>query len=251
LLVEVDARTGFTDHLVHAGGQVTRSAGLKRHLLYVIIAEATNMGLVRWPPQPRSLMGPSRGPLSGTSGRDAGSSQRQEAAERPDQRDERVRHTARSTPPLRGINHCQVPQVSGSRLSSSSTISSASTAVRHVISAVVPTCGRGLSNNGTASGVSLDSRKVGWACTLRIADLDKRPDFNESAWMDASQDLEANPDNAGGAAIMTWGFLAVLLRFITLSRWDQSAACRDLPTLPRSHRPALSLRTPPQLDYRL
>ena len=45
LLVEVDARTGFTDHLVHAGGQVTRSAELKRHLLYVIIAEATNMGL--------------------------------------------------------------------------------------------------------------------------------------------------------------------------------------------------------------
>ena len=45
LLVEVDARTGFTDHLVHADGQVTRSAELKRHLLYVITAEATNMGL--------------------------------------------------------------------------------------------------------------------------------------------------------------------------------------------------------------
>ena len=45
LLVEVDARTGFTDHLVHAGRQVTRSAELKRHLLYVIIADATNMGL--------------------------------------------------------------------------------------------------------------------------------------------------------------------------------------------------------------
>ena len=45
LLVEVDARTGFTNHLVHAGGQVTRSAELKRHLLYVIIAEAANMGL--------------------------------------------------------------------------------------------------------------------------------------------------------------------------------------------------------------
>ena len=45
LLVEVDARAGFTDHLAHAGGQVTRSAELKRHLLYVIIAEATNMGL--------------------------------------------------------------------------------------------------------------------------------------------------------------------------------------------------------------
>ena len=45
VLVEIDARTGFTDHLVHAGGKVTRPAELKRNLLYVIIAEATNMGL--------------------------------------------------------------------------------------------------------------------------------------------------------------------------------------------------------------
>ena len=45
VLVEVDARTGFTDHLVHAGGKVARPAELKRNLLYVIIAEATNMGL--------------------------------------------------------------------------------------------------------------------------------------------------------------------------------------------------------------
>ena len=45
VLVEVDARTGFTDHLVHAGGKATRPAELKRNLLYVIIAEATNMGL--------------------------------------------------------------------------------------------------------------------------------------------------------------------------------------------------------------
>jgi hypothetical protein len=45
VLVEVDARTGFTDHLVHAGGKVARSAELKRNMLYVIIAEATNMGL--------------------------------------------------------------------------------------------------------------------------------------------------------------------------------------------------------------
>jgi TnpA family transposase len=44
-LVEIDARTGFTDHLVHAGGKVNRPADLKRNLLYVIIAEATNMGL--------------------------------------------------------------------------------------------------------------------------------------------------------------------------------------------------------------
>ena len=43
VLVEVDARTGFTDHLVHAGGKVSRAPELKRNLLYVIIAEATNM----------------------------------------------------------------------------------------------------------------------------------------------------------------------------------------------------------------
>ena len=45
VLVEMDARTGFTGHLVHAGGKVSRLAELKRNLLYVIIAEATNMGL--------------------------------------------------------------------------------------------------------------------------------------------------------------------------------------------------------------
>jgi len=90
LLVEVDARTGFTGHLVHAGGQVTRSAALM------------------W-----------NQPLSSPAGQRLASE------------------------------------------SASSAISSASTAVRHVISAVVPTCGRGLSNNGAASGVSLDSREVG------------------------------------------------------------------------------------------
>ncbi|PZS26376.1 MAG: Tn3 family transposase, partial [Pseudonocardiales bacterium] len=45
VLVEVDARTGFLDHLVHAGGKVNRPPELKRNLIYVIIAEATNMGL--------------------------------------------------------------------------------------------------------------------------------------------------------------------------------------------------------------
>ena len=45
LLVEVDARTGFLDSLSHAGGKVTRSGELKRNLIYVLIAEATNMGL--------------------------------------------------------------------------------------------------------------------------------------------------------------------------------------------------------------
>jgi hypothetical protein len=45
VLVELDARTGFTGHLVHAGGKVSRPPDLRRNLLYVIIAEATNMGL--------------------------------------------------------------------------------------------------------------------------------------------------------------------------------------------------------------
>jgi TnpA family transposase len=45
VLVEIDARTGFTDHLVHAGGKIARPAELKRNLLYVIIAEATNLDL--------------------------------------------------------------------------------------------------------------------------------------------------------------------------------------------------------------
>lgn len=38
LLVEVDARTGFLDALTHAGGKVTRSAELKRNLIYVLLA---------------------------------------------------------------------------------------------------------------------------------------------------------------------------------------------------------------------
>jgi hypothetical protein len=45
LLVDLDARTGFLDSLIHAGGKVTRSGELKRNLIYVLIAEATNMGL--------------------------------------------------------------------------------------------------------------------------------------------------------------------------------------------------------------
>jgi TnpA family transposase len=45
VLVEVDARTGFLDHLVHAGGKVIRPSELKRNLIYVLVAEATNMGL--------------------------------------------------------------------------------------------------------------------------------------------------------------------------------------------------------------
>jgi Tn3 transposase DDE domain len=39
------ARTRFTDQLIHAGGKVNRPPELRRSLLYVVIAEAANMGL--------------------------------------------------------------------------------------------------------------------------------------------------------------------------------------------------------------
>ncbi|MGH3194130.1 MAG: Tn3 family transposase, partial [Streptosporangiaceae bacterium] len=45
VLAGIDARTGFTDLLTHAGGMATRPPDLRRNLLYVIIAESTNMGL--------------------------------------------------------------------------------------------------------------------------------------------------------------------------------------------------------------
>ena len=45
LLIEIDTRTEMLDRLVHAGGKVARPAELKRNLVYVLIAEATNMGL--------------------------------------------------------------------------------------------------------------------------------------------------------------------------------------------------------------
>ncbi|MCW2876503.1 MAG: transposase Tn3 family protein [Sphaerisporangium sp.] len=50
VLVEVDARTGFTDHLVHAGGKVNRPPELKRNLMYVIIAEAGYLDEFTWRP---------------------------------------------------------------------------------------------------------------------------------------------------------------------------------------------------------
>jgi hypothetical protein len=40
--------------------------------------------------------------------------------------------------------------------------------------------------------------------------------------MDASQDLEANPDSAGDVVVVSWGFLAAPLRFIMLSRYDRN-----------------------------
>ncbi|MHB8297314.1 MAG: Tn3 family transposase [Dermatophilaceae bacterium] len=47
LLVELDRRTGFLDRITHAGGKQTRTPELKRNLLAVLIANATNLGLVR------------------------------------------------------------------------------------------------------------------------------------------------------------------------------------------------------------
>lgn len=47
LLVELDRRTGFLDCLTHAGGKQSRTPELKRNLLAVLIANATNLGLVR------------------------------------------------------------------------------------------------------------------------------------------------------------------------------------------------------------
>ena len=48
LLIELDARTGFLDCFTHAGGRkLAQSAELKRNILAVLIALATNLGLAR------------------------------------------------------------------------------------------------------------------------------------------------------------------------------------------------------------
>ena len=48
LLIELDARTGFTDCFTHAGGRKqARSADLTRNVLAVLIGMATNLGLTR------------------------------------------------------------------------------------------------------------------------------------------------------------------------------------------------------------
>ena len=48
LLVELDVRTGFLGCFTHAGGRKqARSADLKRNIIAVLIAHATNLGLVR------------------------------------------------------------------------------------------------------------------------------------------------------------------------------------------------------------
>jgi len=45
LLVEVDRRTGLSEHLVHAGGKQSRSPQVRRNLLAVVLADGLNMGL--------------------------------------------------------------------------------------------------------------------------------------------------------------------------------------------------------------
>ena len=44
LLIEVDTWTGFTDHLVHAGGATHRGPDLRRNLYATVMAQATNLG---------------------------------------------------------------------------------------------------------------------------------------------------------------------------------------------------------------
>jgi TnpA family transposase len=47
LLIELDGRTGFLDCFTHAGGKQARSSELKRNLIAVLLAQATNLGLTR------------------------------------------------------------------------------------------------------------------------------------------------------------------------------------------------------------
>ena len=47
VLIELDRRTGFLDCFTHAGGAKPRSPELKRNLIAVLIAQATNLGLAR------------------------------------------------------------------------------------------------------------------------------------------------------------------------------------------------------------
>jgi len=47
VLIELDRRTGFLDRFTHAGGAKPRSPELKRNLIAVLIAQATNLGLAR------------------------------------------------------------------------------------------------------------------------------------------------------------------------------------------------------------
>jgi Tn3 transposase DDE domain len=47
LLIELDRRTGFLECFTHAGSKQARTSELKRNLLAVLIANATNLGLIR------------------------------------------------------------------------------------------------------------------------------------------------------------------------------------------------------------
>jgi len=47
LLIELDKRTGYLDCFTHAGGKQARSSELKRNLIAVLLAHATNLGLTR------------------------------------------------------------------------------------------------------------------------------------------------------------------------------------------------------------
>jgi len=47
LVIEVDALTHFSDHLVHAGGGEPRTRALKQHLYAAMLAQACNFGLTR------------------------------------------------------------------------------------------------------------------------------------------------------------------------------------------------------------
>jgi hypothetical protein len=47
VFIELHRHTGFLDFFTHAGGATPRSRELKRNLLAVIVAQATNLGLSR------------------------------------------------------------------------------------------------------------------------------------------------------------------------------------------------------------
>ena len=47
LLIEMDKHTGFLDYFTHSGGKQSRTPELKRNLIAVLIAQATNLGLTR------------------------------------------------------------------------------------------------------------------------------------------------------------------------------------------------------------
>jgi Tn3 transposase DDE domain len=69
VLVELDRQTGFLDCFTHAGGAKPRSRELKRNLIAVLIANATNMGLAPCRPPRASPTTPSPGPRNGTCGK--------------------------------------------------------------------------------------------------------------------------------------------------------------------------------------